>query len=53
MFSQTSRDICGRRFKSNEQVEWEPEGYFGEFDKSYYLEGIEKLTDCWTFVVST
>ena len=35
--------LCGRRFESNEEVEWEIEGYFGGFDKSYHFEGIEKL----------
>ena len=29
-------------------VERKTEGYFGRFDKSYYLEGIEKLKDRWT-----
>ena len=38
------RWLCGS-FELNEQVEWETEGYFGGFDKSYYLEGIEKLKD--------
>ena len=32
----------------NEEVEWETKGYFGGFDKTYYLEGIEKLKDLWT-----
>ena len=40
--------LCGRRFKMTEKIEWETEGYFGGFDKSYYLEGIEKLKDRWT-----
>ena len=39
---------CGRHFESNEEVEWGTEGNFEEFDKSYYLEGIEKLKDRWT-----
>ena len=42
------RWMCGRRFESNEEVEWETEGYFGGLDKSYYLEGIKKLKDRWT-----
>ena len=32
-----------RRFESIEEVEWETEGYFGGFDKSHYLKGIENL----------
>ena len=42
------RWLCGRRFCSNEEVEWEQEGYFGGVYKSHYLEGIEKLRDRWT-----
>ena len=34
--------------ESNEQVEWETEGYFGGFVKLYYLEGIEKSEGRWT-----
>ena len=41
------RRLRGRHFESNEEDEWETEGYFGRFDKSYYLEGIEKLKDRW------
>ena len=29
----------------------ETEGYFEGFDKSYYLEGIEKLKDRWTICI--
>ena len=47
-FQDLKRWLYGKRFESNEQVEWEAEGYFGRFDKSYYLEGIEKLKDHWT-----
>ena len=42
------RWLRGRRVESNEEVEWETEECFGGFDKSYYLEGIEKLKDGWT-----
>ena len=35
------RWLCGRRCESNEEAKWETEGYFGGFNKSYYLEGIE------------
>ena len=40
--------MCGRRFELNEEVEWETEEYFRGFDKSYYLEGIDKFKDHWT-----
>ena len=42
-FPHLKRWLCGRRFESNEEVEWETEEYFGRFDESYYWEGIEKL----------
>ena len=45
LFPNLKRWLCGRRFEPNEEVEWETEGYFRGFDKSYYLEGIEKLKD--------
>ena len=48
LFSNLKRWLCGRRFESDEEVEWKTEGYFGGFDESYYLEGIEKLKDRWT-----
>ena len=46
-FQRFKRWLCGRRFESNKEVEWETEGYFGEFGKSYYVEGIEKLENRW------
>ena len=48
LFLNLKRWLCVRRFESNEEVEWETEGYFGGFYKSYYLEGIEKLNGRWT-----
>ena len=48
MFPNLKRWLCGRHFKSNEEVEWEAEGYFGDFDKLYYFGGIEKLKDSWS-----
>ena len=48
LFPNLKKWLFGRRFESKEEVEWETEGYFGGFDKSYYLEGIEKLKDRWT-----
>ena len=51
LFSNPKRLLRGRRFKSKEEVEWVTEGYFGGFDKSYYLKGIEKLKDRWTLCI--
>ena len=48
LFLNLKRWLYGRRFESNEKVEWETEGYFGGFDKSYYLKGIEKFENRWT-----
>ena len=36
------------RFGEKFGAKWETEGYFGGFDKSYYLEGIGKLKDRWS-----
>ena len=36
---------------TNEEVEWETGGYFGGFEKSYYLKGIEKLKDHWAYCI--
>ena len=46
LFPNLKRWLCGTRFESNEEVVWETKGYFGGFDKPYYLEGIEKFKDC-------
>ena len=48
MFQNLKRQLCGKRFESNEEAEWETEKYFGGFDKSYYLEGKKMLKDPWT-----
>ena len=48
LFQNLKRWVCGRRFESNEEVEWETEGYFRSVDKSYYLEDIKMLEDRWT-----
>ena len=48
LFPNLKRWLCGRRFESNEEVEWETEGYFEGFHKSYYLEGLDELKDRWT-----
>ena len=48
LFPNLKRCLCGKRFESNEEVEWETKRYFGKFGKSYYLEGIKKLKDLWT-----
>ena len=47
LFPNLKRWLSGRRFESNEGVEWETEGYFRGFDKSYYLEVIKKLKNHW------
>ena len=48
LFPNFKRWLRGRRFGSNEEIDRETERHFGGFDKSYYLEGIEKLKDRWT-----
>ena len=53
LFPNFERWQCDSRFETNEEVEWETEGYFKGFDESYYLEGIEKLEDRWTRIELT
>ena len=48
LFPNLIRWLYGRHFETNQEVEWETEGYFGGFDESYYLEGIKKLKDRWS-----
>ena len=48
LFPNLKRWLCGKRFESSKKVEWETKGYFGVFNKSYYLESIGKLKDRWT-----
>ena len=48
LFPNLKRWLYSKRFESNEEVEWQTEGYFAGFDKSYYLEDIEKCKDRWT-----
>lgn len=36
-----------KKFSSNEEVIAETEAYFGEFDKSYFLEGLKKYQGRW------
>ena len=48
LFSNLKRWLCGRRFESNEEVERETKGYFERSNKSYYLDGMEKLKVCLT-----
>lgn len=47
LFPNLKRWLCGKRFESNEEVQWETEAYFGELDQSYYKKGIEKIKDRW------
>ena len=48
LFPNPKRWLCDRCFQLNEEVEWETKAYFGGFDKSYYLEGVEKFIYRWT-----
>ena len=48
LFPNLKRWLWGRGFEPNEEFEWNTEGYFGGFDKSYYLKGRENLQDRWT-----
>lgn len=47
LFGNLKRWLAGKRFESNEEVEYETDSYFGLLDKSYYSEGIKKLENRW------
>lgn len=48
LFPNLKRWLCGKQFHTNEEVEFETDAYFGQLDKSYFLEGIKKLENRWT-----
>ncbi|EFN64908.1 Histone-lysine N-methyltransferase SETMAR, partial [Camponotus floridanus] len=41
LFPNMKKWLAGKKFSSNEEVIAETEAYFGEFDKSYFLEGLK------------
>ncbi|XP_014476473.1 PREDICTED: histone-lysine N-methyltransferase SETMAR-like [Dinoponera quadriceps] len=43
LFPNLKRWLRGKRFASNEEVEWETDAYFGGLETSYHLEGLKKL----------
>lgn len=48
LFSNLKKWLAGKKFYSNEEVEWETNGYFGLLDKNHYSKGIAMLKDRWT-----
>ena len=48
LFPNLKRWLCGKRFESNDEVKLETEAYFEGLEKSFYLNGIEKLKDRYT-----
>lgn len=47
LFPNMKKWLGGKRFSSNEEVIAETEAYFSEFDKKYFLEGLQKLEHRW------
>ena len=47
LFPNMKKWLGGKRFTSNEEVEWETEAYFGGFDAEYFSDGIKKLEHRW------
>lgn len=47
LFPNLKKWLAGKKFSSNEDVIAETEAYFGEFDKSYFLEGLKKWEGRW------
>lgn len=52
LFPDLKRWLQGKRFYSNEEVEFETDSYFGRFDADYYSKGIKMLEDRWNKCVS-
>ena len=50
--SEHKKQFTGKKFTTNEEVEWNTDTYFAELPKSYYLESIKKLEYCWPSVLS-
>lgn len=48
LFPNFKRWLQGQKFATNEEVQWETDGYFGGLDKSYYSKGIAMLENRWT-----
>lgn len=47
LFPNLKKWLGGKRFTSNEEVIAETNAYFAEFEKSYYLAGLQKLEKRW------
>lgn len=47
LFPNLKRWLQGKRFYSNEEVEWETDAYFGRFTSDYYSKGIQMLEERW------
>lgn len=48
LFTELKKWLAGKKFYSNEEVEWETEAYFGTLSSDHYKKGIDKLKDRWT-----
>ncbi|KAM8718539.1 hypothetical protein ACLKA7_001704 [Drosophila subpalustris] len=48
LFSNLKIWLQGKKFYSNEEVEWETEAYFEGLSSHHYKKGIEMLKDRWT-----
>lgn len=52
LFHNMKKWLAGKKFCSNEEVIADIEAYFGEFDKSYFLEGLKKWEERWEKCIS-
>lgn len=52
LFPNLKKWLAEKKLYSNEEVIAETNGYFSDLDKSYYLEGINKLEQRWTKCIS-
>ena len=51
LFPNLKRWLSGKRFATNEEVEFETEAYFGRLQLDYYLDGLKKLEDRWNHCI--
>ncbi|KAG5342013.1 SETMR methyltransferase, partial [Acromyrmex heyeri] len=49
LFPNLKKWFGGKRFTTRKQLIAETEAYFKGLDKSYYLDGLKKLENCWSY----
>lgn len=52
LFPNLKRWLQGKKFYSNEEVEWETDAYFHQLTMEYYSGGLKKLENRWNRCIS-